>query len=146
MIIFFFKQKTAYEMRISDWSSDVCSPVYDNLHFGRLANDAHCRLYRHIAQDLYETAHADAANLLIMRKREMDRDFHTTLKELRRQREGHRNEALHISGASAVQACILHDHREWICVQVLVTHRAHVSMAGQQTYSPVLWPHDGIEN
>src|SRR3546814_19217140 len=24
-IFFFFKQKTAYEMRISDWSSDVCS-------------------------------------------------------------------------------------------------------------------------
>src|SRR3546814_5800825 len=33
---FFFKQKTAYEMRISDWSSDVCSS--DLL---RLAND--CR-------------------------------------------------------------------------------------------------------
>src|SRR3546814_3697239 len=31
MYIFFFKQKTAYEMRISDWSSDVCSsdlPLY----------------------------------------------------------------------------------------------------------------------
>src|SRR3546814_4390686 len=27
----FFKQKTAYEMRISDWSSDVCS---SNLHAG----------------------------------------------------------------------------------------------------------------
>src|SRR3546814_6064737 len=25
MLIVFFKQKTAYEMRISDWSSDVCS-------------------------------------------------------------------------------------------------------------------------
>src|SRR3546814_17681250 len=25
MCVFFFKQKTAYEMRISDWSSDVCS-------------------------------------------------------------------------------------------------------------------------
>src|SRR3546814_4150213 len=25
MYVFFFKQKTAYEMRISDWSSDVCS-------------------------------------------------------------------------------------------------------------------------
>src|SRR3546814_9724518 len=24
-MFFFFKQKTAYEMRISDWSSDVCS-------------------------------------------------------------------------------------------------------------------------
>src|SRR3546814_957578 len=29
---FFFKQKTAYEMRISDWSSDVCSsdlPIFE---------------------------------------------------------------------------------------------------------------------
>src|SRR3546814_16329993 len=25
LYVFFFKQKTAYEMRISDWSSDVCS-------------------------------------------------------------------------------------------------------------------------
>src|SRR3546814_14199174 len=30
-MFFFFKQKTAYEMRISDWSSDVCSS--DLLHF-----------------------------------------------------------------------------------------------------------------
>src|SRR3546814_9043144 len=30
--MFFFKQKTAYEMRISDWSSDVCSSdLSDNL-------------------------------------------------------------------------------------------------------------------
>src|SRR3546814_10184208 len=28
---FFFKQKTAYEMRISDWSSDVCSSDLDIL-------------------------------------------------------------------------------------------------------------------
>src|SRR3546814_8903957 len=27
--VFFFKQKTAYEMRISDWSSDVCSSYLD---------------------------------------------------------------------------------------------------------------------
>src|SRR3546814_1790917 len=31
VIFFFFKQKTAYEMRISDWSSDVCS---SDLHTG----------------------------------------------------------------------------------------------------------------
>src|SRR3546814_569834 len=30
-VVFFFKQKTAYEMRISDWSSDVCS---SDLAFG----------------------------------------------------------------------------------------------------------------
>src|SRR3546814_7216487 len=29
MLLFFFKQKTAYEMRISDWSSDVCSSDLD---------------------------------------------------------------------------------------------------------------------
>src|SRR3546814_20626144 len=32
--VFFFKQKTAYEMRISDWSSDVCS---SDLLFAALA-------------------------------------------------------------------------------------------------------------
>src|SRR3546814_7805443 len=32
-MFFFFKQKTAYEMRISDWSSDVCS---SDLSFGKL--------------------------------------------------------------------------------------------------------------
>src|SRR3546814_9514626 len=31
MIVFFFKQKTAYDMRISDWSSDVCSSDLDGL-------------------------------------------------------------------------------------------------------------------
>src|SRR3546814_10019510 len=34
--MFFFKQKTAYEMRISDWSSDVCS---SDLQTGRLDDD-----------------------------------------------------------------------------------------------------------
>src|SRR3546814_3581755 len=29
-MFFFFKQKTAYEMRISDWSSDVCSSDLDH--------------------------------------------------------------------------------------------------------------------
>src|SRR3546814_4188806 len=29
LYFFFFKQKTAYEMRISDWSSDVCSSDLD---------------------------------------------------------------------------------------------------------------------
>src|SRR3546814_7519276 len=40
IFFFFFKQKTAYEMRISDWSSDVCSSdlkggcnVVDYIHF-----------------------------------------------------------------------------------------------------------------
>src|SRR3546814_4503372 len=35
-LFFFFKQKTAYEMRISDWSSDVCSS--DLLEHGAAVN------------------------------------------------------------------------------------------------------------
>src|SRR3546814_8308362 len=31
LCVFFFKQKTAYELRISDWSSDVCSSDLINI-------------------------------------------------------------------------------------------------------------------
>src|SRR3546814_4755058 len=40
---FFFKQKTAYEMRISDWSSDVCSSDLDGERGDLLG-----RLVRHV--------------------------------------------------------------------------------------------------
>src|SRR3546814_3842987 len=33
--VFFFKQKTAYEMRISDWSSDVCSSDLRKANIGK---------------------------------------------------------------------------------------------------------------
>src|SRR3546814_17639237 len=48
MLVFFFcKQKTAYEMRISDWSSDVCS---SDLHVGdRRIGDPHLRAAQAIA-------------------------------------------------------------------------------------------------
>src|SRR3546814_3837042 len=37
LFFFFFKQKTAYEMRISDWSSDVCSSDLFRQHFLKVA-------------------------------------------------------------------------------------------------------------
>src|SRR3546814_3211773 len=43
---FFFKQKTAYEMRISDWSSDVCSSDLKMLVYGA-----------HFAEDLEDAKH-----------------------------------------------------------------------------------------
>src|SRR3546814_6915487 len=42
VFFFFFKQKTAYEMRISDWSSDVCSSDLANRAVGH--NIARCAL------------------------------------------------------------------------------------------------------
>src|SRR3546814_6383709 len=38
---FFFKQKTAYEMRISDWSSDVCSSDLDQVLAGAVHHLEH---------------------------------------------------------------------------------------------------------
>src|SRR3546814_13297769 len=54
--IFFFKQKTAYEMRISDWSSDVCSSdlVVDVLQLEHLVI-GHVRLGQ---QDVHMAWHA----------------------------------------------------------------------------------------
>src|SRR3546814_3147818 len=40
IVIFFFKQKTAYEMRISDWSSDVCSSDLAEIGFHLFQRDA----------------------------------------------------------------------------------------------------------
>src|SRR3546814_10288374 len=62
---FFFKQKTAYEMRISDWSSDVCSsdlrdPRDDDQ---RQADDQHDQTGEDIEQAL-----ADLRNPLPRRK------------------------------------------------------------------------------
>src|SRR3546814_9906121 len=48
---FFFKQKTAYEMRISDWSSDVCSSDLDDL--------------QGLAHVVVRDQHADAAVLQV---------------------------------------------------------------------------------
>src|SRR3546814_1845888 len=39
-LFFFFKQKTAYEMRISDWSSDVCSSDLDRVDIRADEGDA----------------------------------------------------------------------------------------------------------
>src|SRR3546814_5314561 len=55
VFFFFFKQKTAYEMRISDWSSDVCSSdlpallpgLAGALHF---PGDARLRPDRYVAE------------------------------------------------------------------------------------------------
>src|SRR3546814_13813681 len=46
VVFFFFKQKTAYEMRISDWSSDVCSSDLSFAFLGYLPIDKEPRAKR----------------------------------------------------------------------------------------------------
>src|SRR3546814_5592432 len=59
VFFFFFKQKTAYEMRISDWSSDVCSSdLMRNTHLPARVSEPHS-----------ETAYTTDCALDFMRKR-----------------------------------------------------------------------------
>src|SRR3546814_3933651 len=53
VLCFLFKQKTAYEMRISDWSSDVCSSDLRGLRVDHTRRDdprQKCRLRDHDEQ------------------------------------------------------------------------------------------------
>src|SRR3546814_16491165 len=43
-LVFFFKQRTAYEMRISDWSSDVCSSDLGSMTKRKIFPDAEAAL------------------------------------------------------------------------------------------------------
>src|SRR3546814_10866349 len=58
---FFFKQKTAYEMRISDWSSDVCSSDFARGPGG--ARRGGCRLGRGPRLHEIEAAGLDAVEI-----------------------------------------------------------------------------------
>src|SRR3546814_8213770 len=61
--LFFFKQKTAYEMRISGWSSDVCSSdletsphmetIREERHAPRLSSDQGADDRRHVVRDAF---------------------------------------------------------------------------------------------
>src|SRR3546814_6759203 len=64
--IFFFKQKTAYEMRISDWSSDVCSSDLGNMDVRppAMASDGN-----EIAHNLVALAGGDEPSALVAERR-----------------------------------------------------------------------------
>src|SRR3546814_13474270 len=60
IVVFFFKQKAAYEVHISDWSSDVCS---SDLALGRAVADLGAKGYAVSAEalDVTDSAAVDAA-------------------------------------------------------------------------------------
>src|SRR3546814_2509740 len=65
LYFFFFKQKTAYDMRISDWSSDVCS--------SDLQKSSHlCGVFRKAA-GRQEAAHSDDIQVHVQERVSFDR-------------------------------------------------------------------------
>src|SRR3546814_3577575 len=58
VLFFFFKQKTAYEMRISDWSSDVCSSdLMTRLRWRQDDRKHRCELVAHQGKSLGMNPH-----------------------------------------------------------------------------------------
>src|SRR3546814_19805558 len=74
LLFFFFKQKTAYEMRISDWSSDVCS---SDLAFERGADGADDLAHR-LGERLCDLGlrHADLRRAAVDEVAALDRHDH----------------------------------------------------------------------
>src|SRR3546814_3873844 len=62
MLCFFFKQKTAYELRISDWSSDVCS---SDLMAARGAEVVKTLMKLGVMATINQTIDADTAELVV---------------------------------------------------------------------------------
>src|SRR3546814_6617520 len=76
-MFFFFKQKTAYEMRISDWSSDVCSSDLQMRWWGH-----HSRASALTVEDPFRTSlglMADASALCNSHRRDSTCSMPTTL-------------------------------------------------------------------
>src|SRR3546814_118737 len=66
-VFFFFKQKTAYEMRISDWSSDVCSSdLSSQTDYSRNLPQRHTRPYATLSflsqESIFRTERTDMAS------------------------------------------------------------------------------------
>src|SRR3546814_2548729 len=60
-VFLFFKQKTAYEVRISDWSSDVCSSDLDRVHQVEHLQDTEGAQVEVLADQLLDHVVADLA-------------------------------------------------------------------------------------
>src|SRR3546814_10759851 len=83
LFFFFFKQKTAYEMRISDWSSDVCS---SDLRLAACRREV--ELNRRLSTDVYlgvadvlDSAGEPCEHVLVMRRMPADRRLSTLVLE-----------------------------------------------------------------
>src|SRR3546814_8530928 len=92
MIFFVFKQKTAYEMRISDWSSDVCSSDLMFLHligrclwqFGTKFDEARYPETWHIGI----AERPDLVGIQLFSRLNNDDDLHLIFAEIRFCRDG----------------------------------------------------------
>src|SRR3546814_14529733 len=99
-LFFFFKQKTAYEMRISDWSSDVCSSDLQHRRDGAEAG-------RDVAHDVGEKDDPYRVAQQAHGRHEHHRIEEADARHQSRNRPGEKSEVLEVPPESELRA--MHD-------------------------------------
>src|SRR3546814_13247198 len=97
VLFFFFKQKTAYEMRISDWSSDVCSSDLFNIDNAQRLDGRHIGSPAQRQQQAEGKSESNAKGSQYQRKRQaspavvldMSQAKHPTPHQDRDSKQGH---------------------------------------------------------
>ena len=100
-------------------------------HRGRLADDGEAGFAEALTQLRDQMRRAETAHLLVIGESQMDRRLQRPCQHVRHQRQGQRDEALHVRGAAAIELAVAPGERERIAAPRLVLHRHHVGMAGQ---------------
>ena len=102
-----------------------------HLHGGGLADNHGAGLWHVVADVGHQRAHALAAHFLIAGERQMDGRFQIGCLELRHQGQGHGDEALHVTGAAAIEPAVPLGEFKGIAGPCLAVDRHHVGMARQ---------------
>ena len=105
---------------------------------GRLADDDGGGARQGPAHRRDAVDHAEAGDLLVIGEEEMDRRRQPRAEEVRYQRQGQRDEALHVDGASTIGPPVRDMQREGIPAPGLPLDRHDIGVAGQHDAAAVL--------
>ncbi len=105
-------------------------------HRGRFADDAASGPDTVGLQVAQQAAHANAADLLVVRQRQVEAGMPLGRHEVGHSRQRHRDEALHVGRAPPVQAAVADLRIERVALPRLAVDRHHVGMARQHQPRP----------
>ena len=107
----------------------------DGLHRGGFAHDTARRADMILLQVANQSAHADAADLLVVAQRIVQRRIEAIVvqrgDEFRRFRQGDADESLHVRGTAGIQFAVVLDGVKRVRVPILAIHRHHVGVSGK---------------
>ncbi len=117
----------------------------DGFHHRRLANNRCGGAWQVAGHFRDHIRGTEAANLFVIRQRDLQGPFHPTLQRPRHGGQRQRVKALHIAGATAKQLAVFFRQGERIGVPILPDHRYHIGMTRQDHAAFDLGADIGIE-